>query len=237
MKLVLVGVAALSFFLQSCSKAPAQTAAKPPVATPAAIVEVGGGKQIAPIGTPLEQPIVVQVNDAKGAAVAGASVWFRAANGAVLQPASGVTGADGQFTTVLTIGSTSGRYQIVAAAKGVELRIEELALGFEQNQGRQMSDLYCSRCHEQESTAERVSNFDNLTVKPHVFTDGAFLNKISDADLLAIIQHGGPALGKSAEMPPYGRTLNKADLNALVAYIRAVADPPYRPKEIVFAQR
>jgi mono/diheme cytochrome c family protein len=201
------------------------------------ILEVSGGKQIASIGTPLEQPIVVQVNDAKGAAVAGTSVWFRAPNGAVLQPAAGVTGPDGQFTTALTIGSIAGRYQITVAAKGVELRIEELALGFEQNQGRQVSDVYCSRCHDQESTAERVSNVDNLTAKPHVFTDGAFLNKMTDADLLSIVQHGGPALGKSAEMPPYGRTLNKADLNAVVAYIRAVADPPYRPKEIVFAQR
>src|ERR1035438_10022009 len=121
MKLALLGIAALSLLLQSCLRAPAQTAAKPPAAVPAAIVEVSGGKQIAVIGTPLEQPIVVQVNDAKGAAVAGASVWFRGANGAVLQPAEGVTGADGQFTTALTIGTIAGRYQIVAAAKGVEI--------------------------------------------------------------------------------------------------------------------
>jgi mono/diheme cytochrome c family protein len=235
---MLLAIAVLSLtLLPSCANAPAQTAVKPPSAVPAAIVEVSGGRQIAAIGTPLEQPIVVQVNDAKGAAVAGASVWFRAANGAVLEPASGVTGPDGQFTTAATVGGIAGRYRIAAATKGSEIYIEEIALGFEQNQGKQLNDVYCSRCHDQESTAERVSNFDNLTAKPHVFTDGAFLNKMSDADLLSIIQHGGPALGKSAEMPPYGRTLAKADLNALVAYIRAVADPPYRPKEIVFAQR
>jgi mono/diheme cytochrome c family protein len=209
---------------------------------PAAIVEVSGGKQVATIGTPLDQPLVVQVNDTHGAPVAGASVWFRGANGATLQPAWGVTGSDGQFTTALTIGTIAGRYQVAAATKGaadeiVEVRIDELALGYEQNLGRQLSDVYCARCHDQESTPERVSNYDNLTAKPHSFSDGASLNKVSDADLLSIVQHGGPALGKSAEMPPYGRTLTKSEAAALVAYIRGVADPPYRPQEIVYAQR
>jgi mono/diheme cytochrome c family protein len=37
-------------------------------------------------------------------------------------------------------------------------------------------------------------------------------------------------------MPPYGSTLNKADIEALVAYIRAVSDPPYRLKGLVYAK-
>jgi mono/diheme cytochrome c family protein len=243
MKNALCATAAiLLLFSSGCSRRPAQTTGRPPTSVPAAIVEVSGGKQIATIGTPVEQALVVQVNNAQGAPVAGASVWFRGANGATLQPAWGVTGSDGQFTTALTLGSIAGRYQIAAATAGaagktIELRIDELALGFDQTQGKQLSDLYCSRCHDQESTAERVSNYDNLVAKPHAFSDGAALNKWSDSDLLSIIQHGGPALGKSAEMPPYGRTLTKSDIAALAAYIRAVADPPYQPKEIVYAQR
>jgi len=237
-----VGIAAFSFMLATCSRPTPQPAGKGPSATPGAVVEVSGGKQVATIGTPLDQPIVIQVNDAHGTPVAGASVRFRASNGATLQPSWGITGSDGQFTTALTIGSIAGRYKVSAATEGaggktVEIHIDELALGFEENQGKQVSDVYCSRCHEQESSAERVSNFDNLSAKPHVFSDGAFLNKMSDADLLAIIQHGGPALNKSAEMPPYGRTLSKSDISALLAYIRAVADPAYQPKEIFFAQR
>jgi mono/diheme cytochrome c family protein len=225
-----------------CSRRPAQQSAKPPATVPAVIVEVSGGKQVSTIGTAVEQPLVVQVNNAQGAPVAGASVWFGGANGATLQPAWGVTGSDGQFTTTLTLGSIAGRYQISAATTGaggrtIETRIDALALGFEQTHGKQVSDLYCSRCHDQESSAERVSNYDNLVAKPHAFSDGAALNKWSDADLLSIVQHGGPALGKSAEMPPYGRTLNKSDIAAVTAYIRAVADPPYQPKEIVYAQK
>jgi mono/diheme cytochrome c family protein len=243
MRKSLCAFAVVLFLLSSgCSRRSAQPSGKPPTAVPAAIVEVSGGKQISTIGTLVEQPLVVQVNNAQSAPVAGASVWFRGANGTTLQPAWGITGSDGQFTTALTLGSIAGRYQIAAATSGaggrtIEIRIDELALGFEQTQGKQLSDVYCSRCHDQESTPERVSNYDNLVAKPHPFSDGASLNKWSDADLLSIIQHGGPALGKSPEMPPYGRTLAKSDITALSAYIRAVADPPYQPKEIVYAQR
>jgi mono/diheme cytochrome c family protein len=243
MRLILGVMAAMLVLLcVSCSRRAAEPAAKPPAATPSAIVEVSGGKQVSTIGTPLDQPVVVQVNNSQGAPVAGASVRFRAANGVTFQPASGVTGSDGQFTFAVTLGSLAGRYQIAASTTGaggktIEVRIPELALGFEENKGRQLSDSYCVRCHDPESTAERVSNHDNLSVQPHTFDDGAFLNKVSDADLLAIIGHGGPALGKSAEMPPYEHTLNKSDIAALVAYIRAVADPPYQSREAVYAQR
>ena len=229
-------------FSAACSKPPSQPAQKMPTTVPAAIVEVSGGKQVSTIGTPLDQPLVIQVNDAQGKPVAGASVWFRSANGAAFQPDLGVTGSDGQFTTAVSIGSLAGRYQVAAVTKGaggksIEIRIEELALGLEQNQGRQLSEMYCARCHDSESSAERVSNHDNLVAQAHAFSDGAFLNKMSDADLASIIQHGGPALGKSAEMPPYGHTLKRAEIDSLAAYIRAVADPPYQPREVVYAQR
>ncbi len=226
----------------ACSRPGKQPAAKPPSAVPAAMVVVSGDKQVATIGTPLDQPLVVQVNDAHGAPVAGASVWFRSVHGAAFQPEFGVTGSDGQFTTAVTIGTMAGRYRIAASTTGaggktIDIRIGELALGSQENQGRQLSDFYCARCHDSESTAERVSNHDNLVAQPHSFDDGAFLNKMSDPDLLAVISHGGPALGKSAEMPPYDHTLNKADIAALAAYIRAVADPPYQSREAVYAQR
>ena len=59
---------------------------------------------------------------------------------------------------------------------------------------------------------------------------------MSDADLASIISHGGPALNRSPEMPPYGYTLSKSDISALMAYIRAVADPPFRSKGAVYAK-
>lgn len=224
----------------SCGRKAAEMGRPEAKAFGTALVEVSGGKQIAGIGAALDQPLVVQVNDAQGAAVAGAAVSFRAGGGATVIPPEGLTGTDGQLTVSVVLGGVAGRYQVTAttrdkAGKAAEWRTEEIALGYQQNLGRQLNDRYCSRCHDPESTAERVSNHDNLNAKPHTFTDGAFLNNVSEADLSSIIMHGGAALNKSPEMPPYGGTLSKADIEALVAYIRAIADPPYRSKGLVYA--
>jgi mono/diheme cytochrome c family protein len=60
---------------------------------------------------------------------------------------------------------------------------------------------------------------------------------MSDADLVAIISHGGPALNKSPLMPPYAYTLSKSDIQALVSYIRTVSDPPYKAAGVVYAKK
>jgi mono/diheme cytochrome c family protein len=209
---------------------PASLIAVSPKGFGTAITEVSGGKQVAGVGAILDQPMVVQVNDAQGSPVAGALVVFRAGGGAMAAPPWGLTGPDGQLSSTVTLGSSSGLYQITAdtlgkSGKGAEIRLDEIALGYQQQQGRVLNDQYCARCHDSESSPERVSNHDNLTAKPHAFTEGTVLNAMNDADLAAIIGYGGPALNKSPEMPPYGYTLNKADVDALIAYIRAVADP------------
>jgi mono/diheme cytochrome c family protein len=217
-------------------------AATTPTAYGAAIVESSGGKQSAEVGTPLSQPVVVQVNDEKGNGMTGALVTMRGPNGVAFDPVSGLTDSSGQFTTNVSLGTVPGRYQLTAstttkAGKAVDLKIEEIALGYQELLGSQLNEQYCARCHNQESTPERVSNYDNLEVKPHAFTEGDTLNKISDADLAAIISHGGPALNKSALMPPYGYTLSKSEIQAVIAYIRLLSDPPYGAPGIVYAQK
>lgn len=220
---------------------PSQPQAQQATAFGTAIVEVSGGKQIAAAGTALSQPVVVQVNDEQGTAVAGAPVSFHGVHGVTFDPAAGVTDSSGQFSATITLGESGGRYQISAttttkANKPVELKIDEIALAYQQIVGQRLNEQYCDRCHNQESSAEKVSNYDNLEVKPHAFTDGDTLNKMTDADLMAIISHGGPALNKSAQMPPYGYTLSKSDIQALIAYIRQISDPPYRTPGIVYAK-
>jgi len=212
-----------------------------PTATGTALVESSGGHQLGSTGTALKDPLVVQVNDDQGTAVAGALVEFHGPAGVGFQPAVALTDSSGQVTTAVTLGSIAGRYQISAVTPGktkaVSLDVVETALGAQQRLGAILNDTYCSRCHDPESSPERVSNYDNLAVKPHAFTDGNALNKISDADLSSIIQHGGPALNRSALMPPYGKTLSTADVKALIAYLRAVADPAYQPAGTVYERR
>ncbi len=207
----------------------------------AALVEVSGGKQVAAAGSILDQPVVVQVNDAQGNAVPSALVIMHTAGESTSTPAYGLTDSSGQLTTTVTLGGVAGRYQFVASTfdrtgKRIELKLEAIALGYQQVVGRQLNQQYCARCHDPESTPERVSNFDNLATKPHAFTEGDALNKLSDADLVSIISHGGAALNKSPEMPPYGFTLSKNDIEAVVAYIRAVSDPPYQLRGVVYAK-
>jgi mono/diheme cytochrome c family protein len=224
-----------------CSRQPSSTAAPPPAAYGAAIVASSGDKQIAAAGVWLEQPVVVQVNDAQGNAVAGALVAMEAPAGVVFSPSNGLTDSSGQFTSTVALGGQAGRYQLRAvtrdrSGKRLEVKLEETAMDYQQVLGHELNLQYCDRCHNSESTAERVSNYDNLTAKPHAFSEGDALSKLTDEDLAAIISHGGPALGRSAEMPPWGYTLSRSGIQALIAYIRAVSDPPYRTKGVVYAR-
>lgn len=205
------------------------------------MVESSGGHQVGVTGTALKDPLVVQVNDDQGTAVPGALVEFHGPAGVNFDPAAALTDSSGQATTSVTLGGVAGRYHLSALTSGkskaVSLDIVETALDYQQRLGSTLADQYCNRCHDAESSAQRVSNFDNLEVKPHVFADGSTLNKMSDADLTSIILHGGPALNRSALMPPYGNTLSASDVRALIAYTRAVADPPYEPAGTVYARK
>jgi mono/diheme cytochrome c family protein len=225
-----------------CAHHPTSTPALHATATGAALVESSGGKQLGTPGTSLAQPLVVQVNDAQGNAVAGAVVEFRGAEGVSFDPATSLSDSSGQVTTTVTLGGSAGRYELTAvsndkAGKEFVLKVTELAAGYQEQLGFELQDQYCARCHDPESSPQRVSNYDNLAVKPHAFTDGETLTKLSDSDLTAMISHGGPALNRSALMPPYGATLSKSDIQALIAYIRLVADPPWRVTGVVDAKR
>jgi len=225
-----------------CARRSASASGPSATAFGAAIVESSGGKQIGATGAALSQPIVVQVNDDRNNAVTGAAVAFSGPAGVGFDPPGGLTDASGQFSTNVTLGGMAGRYQLVASTNTksqnrVSVKIEEIALDYQRRLGQMLDDKYCSGCHNPESTPERVSNFDNLEVKPHAFTEGEVLNKMSDSDLFAIISHGGPALNKSPLMPPYGYTLSKTDMQALIAYIRMISDPPYRAPGMVYAQK
>jgi mono/diheme cytochrome c family protein len=241
MKRALIAVC-LFILLAACSRRGPQPVALQPTGFGAAIVESSGGKQTGYIGMSLDQPVVVQVNDASGAAVSGAAVYFSGPPGMRFDPASALTDSSGQVTATVTLGQQAGRYKLSArisdkSGKPSQIVIEENALGYQQTLGAQLNARYCIRCHDSESTPERVSNMDNLAVKPHAFAEGDVLNKMSDADLVAIITHGGPALNKSPEMPPWGYTLSKSDIAALVSYIRAVADPPYEAGGLIYAEK
>ncbi len=102
-----------------------------------------------------------------------------------------------------------------------------IPLEYQQAQGKHLFYDKCVWCHA-DSTPAGPSNRSNLTPSPALVNDGSILNGLSDDYLRSIITLGGSALGKSAMMPPWGRTLTQDEIRALIAYIRAVAQPPYQ---------
>jgi mono/diheme cytochrome c family protein len=219
--------------VSGCLRQTASKGAPQPRAYGSQIVEVSGNKQVTGVGSDLPQPIVVQVNGPDGKPVVEALVSFHG-DRVRFEPMQALSDSSGQVTTTAQLGFAPGDYQIVAETPksnggSAALELRETALGYQTTLGEQVNDKYCVRCHDPESTTERVSNFENLSPAPHAFTDGNYLNNLSDPDLLKVINLGGPALGKSPASPAFGRTLTPAQINAVIAYIRAIADPPYKP--------
>jgi mono/diheme cytochrome c family protein len=218
--------------LSSCQK----HAAVAPLLTPKAfgtqIVEQSGGKQAAGVGAKLTDPVVVQVNGRDGNGVPGALVAFRGA-GLSFDPSQTITDGSGQASVVVQLGPIPGSYEVVAETPmsgggAATVTLRQVALGYQEKVGKEISDKYCVTCHDPESTPERVSNFDNLAPPaPHLFSDGNVLNAMSDGDLAKIIADGGPALGRSPQTPAYRNTLTTTEIKAVIAYMRAIADPPY----------
>jgi cytochrome c5 len=101
-----------------------------------------------------------------------------------------------------------------------------IPLDYQQSQGKRLFYVYCVWCHA-DSTPAGPSNRPNLNPAPHLIDDGTVLNSMSDTYLDNIITLGGSAMGKSASMPPYGRSLTQDEVRAIIAYMRAVAQPAY----------
>ncbi len=101
-----------------------------------------------------------------------------------------------------------------------------IPLDYRQSQGKRLFYVYCVWCHA-DSTPAGPSNRPNLNPAPHLIDDGTVLNSMSDTYLDNIITLGGSAMGKSASMPPYGKSLSQDEVRALIGYMRAVAQPPY----------
>jgi mono/diheme cytochrome c family protein len=103
-----------------------------------------------------------------------------------------------------------------------------ISLDYEQAEGKRVFYDKCVWCHA-DATPAGPSNRANLTPQPPLLTDGNVLNPLSDAFIRNMVTLGGGALGKSAMMPPWGKTLSEQEVLSVTAYVRAVAVPPYQP--------
>ena len=69
-----------------------------------------------------------------------------------------------------------------------------------------------------------------LVPKPAKHHDGAYMNALTNEHLFKVIKEGGPSVGKSPLMAPWGGLLSDAQIWDVVAFVRSLADPPYSGK-------
>ena len=118
-----------------------------------------------------------------------------------------------------------GAYDTEADPNDAQRRIP---LNYQQAQGKRVFYNNCVWCHA-DATPAGPSNRSNLIPAPPLMDDGKTFNPLSDEFLQNTITLGGSAMGKSTMMPPWGRTLTQDEIQAVIAYIRTIAQPPYQP--------
>jgi len=97
-----------------------------------------------------------------------------------------------------------------------------------QAEGKKLYLTYCSSCHGDDGKGDGPAT-QSLPVKPANHTAGAVMNQLTDKFLMEIISKGGSAVGKSPMMPAWGGQFKENQLRDIVAYVRSIADPPYKP--------
>lgn len=98
---------------------------------------------------------------------------------------------------------------------------------YEMRLGRDIFQHYCQTCHGETGGGDGFNAF-NLDPRPRDISDPAFQKKKTDAEFADAIQRGGAGVGLSALMPPWGRTLSRAEVDQVVLYIRSLSSASRR---------
>ncbi len=80
--------------------------------------------------------------------------------------------------------------------------------------------FYCSQCHGVDGKGDGPNATKSQPVSPRNHTNTAEMKKLTDQDIINVIKGGGAATGKSTMMPPFGKTLSDAEVDALKGYLR-----------------
>lgn len=95
------------------------------------------------------------------------------------------------------------------------------------SRGEQLYYAFCVDCHGRDGRGSwRAALF---LVRPGDLTDSARMGANSDRYLFDIIKHGGAPIGQPG-MPAFSTRLADADIEQLVAHLRALARAPPPPR-------
>ena len=99
--------------------------------------------------------------------------------------------------------------------------------------GRAIFTTHCIACHGPGGQPPPAADA-RLDVPPD-FSDPLFASREPAEDWMLVVRHGGWALGLSERMPAFGAVLTTAEISAVVAYLKGLADTAgYPPGELNF---
>jgi mono/diheme cytochrome c family protein len=87
----------------------------------------------------------------------------------------------------------------------------------------------CAACHGAGAKGDGDSA-SGFATRPADLTDGRLVNQLPDEFFVAVIMDGGPAMGLAPTMPPFRGNLNEAQARQIVAFLRTLAQPAFRPE-------
>ena len=94
--------------------------------------------------------------------------------------------------------------------------------------GKVTYDKICGMCHGKLGKGDGPTAAV-LNPKPRNHTDGVYMNALKDDYLFKIVKEGGQSVGKSQLMPGWAAQIKDPDIWNVIAYIRTLAVPPYKP--------
>lgn len=94
--------------------------------------------------------------------------------------------------------------------------------------GKAKYDTLCVGCHGAAGKGDGAAAA-GLNPKPQDHTNGKYMNALTDKYLFDFIKGGGAAIKKSPLMPAWGNALKDEEISNVIAYIRTLARPPYKP--------
>lgn len=79
--------------------------------------------------------------------------------------------------------------------------------------------IYCASCHGAQGAADSAVA-KSMNPRPRALVDAKWQNSVDDAHIAKVIKEGGPSVGLSPTMAPWGATLSDMDIQGLVKLIR-----------------
>jgi hypothetical protein len=152
------------------------------VQTATQLQKVSGDAQTGTVAQPLKDPLVVELRDALGNAISGATVNFTvSAGGGSVAPASAATDANGRASTVYTLGLKTGPNQVVAtnqAAGSSTVFLATATAGLP-------ALVLAQSCHRQTATPGAAA-----PVQPAVRVQDSYQNRVSGVEVVFTVSHG-----------------------------------------------